>query len=471
MGVMIRQVLVEGLFGDRRIEFDLPSEESLAFIHGPNGAGKSTVLRMLHAIYSDDFRELFKIPFERISVTHADGTHLTVTKSDFEVTRPIRRAGAEGLETTQGKRLTFQVSDAVWHVDHERGTSDTEVPMPLARAISSNLPFLTRTDYDQWEDDRTGQVFALDDVLESFAERLPSELLPFRGGEKPEAIRQATKSLKIQLISADRLAGRRLSTPRRRPGMDRFMPSSTVVSAVDEQRAQLSRTIKESAEDLGALSQDLDSSFSQRVLEQLNQEPVGIQELTDALNRNSDLRTKLEAVNLGSSGALPDHLSEKRMLDAFLEQQNDTAFAIFQLYLDDVGKKLARRQPLAQRMELFQRLVNEKLVRKSITFDTESGYVVRDQTDRELKSDQLSSGEQHELVLLYRLIFATDSQTVFLVDEPELSLHVEWQRALTRDLEAIAELGNIQFILATHSPVITGGRWDLMVDILPEYAE
>ena len=75
----------------------------------------------------------------------------------------------------------------------------------------------------------------------------------------------------------------------------------------------------------------------------------------------------------------------------------------------------------------------------------------------------LSSGEQQELVLHYDLLFRVRSNTIVLVDEPELSLHVAWQKRFFPDLLKIVELSNFDVLVATHSPYVVGDRDDLMV--------
>lgn len=52
-----------------------------------------------------------------------------------------------------------------------------------------------------------------------------------------------------------------------------------------------------------------------------------------------------------------------------------------------------------------------------------------------------------------------------LIDEPELSLHVVWQKQFLDDLLKIIELQKINVIIATHSPQIINNRWDLTVDL------
>ena len=73
--------------------------------------------------------------------------------------------------------------------------------------------------------------------------------------------------------------------------------------------------------------------------------------------------------------------------------------------------------------------------------------------------------EQHEIVILFDLLFGTKKNSLILVDEPELSLHVDWQRAMLKDLHEMAELSDFRALLATHSPQIIGERWDLTIEL------
>ncbi|MFM0158773.1 AAA family ATPase, partial [Paraburkholderia sediminicola] len=80
----------------------------------------------------------------------------------------------------------------------------------------------------------------------------------------------------------------------------------------------------------------------------------------------------------------------------------------------------------------------------------------------------LSSGEQHEIVLMYDLLFRVRPNTLVLIDEPELSLHVTWQKAFLRDLLGIVAAANFDVILATHSPFVVGDRSDLAIALVPD---
>ncbi|MET3979002.1 putative ATP-binding protein involved in virulence [Mucilaginibacter sp. UYP25] len=66
---------------------------------------------------------------------------------------------------------------------------------------------------------------------------------------------------------------------------------------------------------------------------------------------------------------------------------------------------------------------------------------------------ELSSGEKQILVMLVQLIFGSKRQ-VFIIDEPELSLHLGWQEIFVASI--LKASPNTQFIMATHSPTIIG---------------
>ena len=112
--------------------------------------------------------------------------------------------------------------------------------------------------------------------------------------------------------------------------------------------------------------------------------------------------------------------------------------------------------------------MNDKLAPpKRLTLNSDRELSV--QRDGEtIALDQLSSGEQHELVLLYDLAFRVRPSTLVLIDEPELSLHPVWQQQFLGDIMKIAKNGAFDVLIATHSPYIIGDRNDLCVELKAE---
>lgn len=172
--------------------------------------------------------------------------------------------------------------------------------------------------------------------------------------------------------------------------------------------------------------------------------------------RLGDVETKREfLINVGlydpEKGSIP------------LPEVNDEHIqSVLSVYVKDAEEKLGIFDELAGKIDLLLKLINSRFKYKKMIVDKEFGFVFK--TDQgQLSPANLSSGEQHELVLIYELLFQTQKNTLVLIDEPELSLHVGWQIRFLEDLQQIINMTQIDVIVATHSPQIINNKWDLTV--------
>ena len=79
------------------------------------------------------------------------------------------------------------------------------------------------------------------------------------------------------------------------------------------------------------------------------------------------------------------------------------------------------------------------------------------QLGEKLTPYQLSSGEKQMLVILLTVLVEDRLPYVLFMDEPEISLHIDWQQRL---IDLILELNpNVQIILTTHSPAVIMNGW------------
>jgi predicted ATP-dependent endonuclease of OLD family len=98
---------------------------------------------------------------------------------------------------------------------------------------------------------------------------------------------------------------------------------------------------------------------------------------------------------------------------------------------------------------------------KELYFDPSTGRLVFSIVDGQSQEKIgrlitfLSSGERQILILFTFLAFSSNSQSVFIVDEPELSLHPKWQHEFMEAFLGLRPKGT-QLVLATHSPDIVG---------------
>lgn len=115
-------------------------------------------------------------------------------------------------------------------------------------------------------------------------------------------------------------------------------------------------------------------------------------------------------------------------------------------YIDDVENQIEKA--MAPRDKL-QSLITKMFKGKTVEFkDSAIKVMLGDKTDIKLAS--LSSGEKQVLKILIECLYSESG--VFLIDEPEISMHVDWQKDLISAMRAMSP--DAQLILATHSPEI-----------------
>lgn len=85
--------------------------------------------------------------------------------------------------------------------------------------------------------------------------------------------------------------------------------------------------------------------------------------------------------------------------------------------------------------------------------------------ERNIDLQKLSSGEKQILTLFTFLIFNTKETSggIFIIDEPELSLHIDWQEKISDSLDGVSRLN--QYIIATHSPEVIGNYGERCIEI------
>jgi predicted ATP-binding protein involved in virulence len=131
------------------------------------------------------------------------------------------------------------------------------------------------------------------------------------------------------------------------------------------------------------------------------------------------------------------------------------------IYVEDVQAKLKAFDEMAERIGKLKDIVNDRFDYKELMIHRELGFVLVSGQGEPIQLEDLSSGEQNELVLLYELLFQTPANGLILVDEPEISLHAAWQSRFLADLIEILKLNDAYAVVATHSPMIIGNQWGL----------
>ena len=114
-------------------------------------------------------------------------------------------------------------------------------------------------------------------------------------------------------------------------------------------------------------------------------------------------------------------------------------------------------QQLSLRKKRFQDIVDDlfsETGKKIVRTENEIRFT---QIGEMLVPYQLSSGEKQMLAILLTVLVEDDQPHVLFMDEPEVSLHIEWQKRL---IDLCLELNpNVQIILTTHSPAVIMNGW------------
>lgn len=420
----LQRVEVDGLFGLYDHCIDLELNDRVTFLHGSNGVGKTTVLRMIDAVLTDRFDYFSSVPFKRFLLRFDDEAELELDPQEWQ---------------TGGGRIRLTARGYYESVAVESALSD-------AAAIAAEVGHLVR-ERDIWVDIRDGELLTDSEVVREFAGLRLSSGLAMRhrvAGEDVQKLREFLDGTKAHLIEAQRLV-----RPRR-PGQ--------VLSRVVDCSKDLKRRIDDTMAEYGRQAQALDQTFPQRLLQRGGaNDNLSIEEIQ---RRMSELDRKTK--ELKDIGILDETRTPRFQL---VGDMGKAQAGVMTLYVDDTANKLRVLEDIASRARLLLRSLNGKFQHKQMRVDRNEGLVVAGDHGDSLPPDSLSSGEQHELILHYDLLFRVAPNTVVLLDEPELSLHLQWQSTFLSDLMDIVQLSSFDALVATHSPWIVGERDDLMVEL------
>jgi len=148
-----------------------------------------------------------------------------------------------------------------------------------------------------------------------------------------------------------------------------------------------------------------------------------------------------------------------QLINEFIRYQLTLGKQVEKLFLEakDIDVK-AKREEIYGKKNLFTNIVNTLFEQTGKVIDSdEHERIIFRQGETILTPYQLSSGEKQMLIILLKVLLQNNQPSILLMDEPESSLHLEWQEHL---IDYILQLNeHIQIIIATHSPGIMMKGW------------
>lgn len=135
-------------------------------------------------------------------------------------------------------------------------------------------------------------------------------------------------------------------------------------------------------------------------------------------------------------------------------------YNIVEPYVNGLHSRLDALKDIQEIINLFLTSINEYFSHKTIKYTMNKGFSIsyKDNSSSPIELHMLSSGEKQLLLLFCNVITSSDEASIFIIDEPEISLNVKWQRKLIKTLLEFTKKRHVQFIIASHSIEVLAGH-------------
>ncbi len=451
----IKAISVTQLFGIFNHVIRLNTEERVTIIHGRNGIGKTVLLNMIDGLFNRRYSLFRDIPFAEFRVEFENNSYVEVTRNSPQGSREQSLiCRFRGLETNQEHSVPLLPQ------------SISELTESELESIDELVPELNRVNTKQWFSATTEEMYSLEEVLERFGHLLP--FLATKEEEPQKSFKELITAIKVHLIGIERL--RQLPTGSANQSLEIVAhkgrgviigKKDKITLAVPGYAKELAQEIKSRLTEYAALSQKLDRTFPTRLFKESPHSTSIWEDLQQQLEQLEKRRSQLKDV-----GLLDQETEETAKLSS-LQDDEELAKRVLPVYIQDVEQKLNvfDQDQLADKLKKFKDIINRHFYNKQMTLDKEQGVIFTASTGELLSANHLSSGEQHQFVLLYELLFKTVPHSLLLIDEPELSLHLEWQIEFLQDVQEILQLVNCEVLIATHSPDIIHNQMNLTIGL------
>ena len=290
-----------------------------------------------------------------------------------------------------------------------------------------------------------------EDVI-SYARRIQLRRMDKGNDESSDLYQKIIREMKAVVGNVEYIQEQRLVTTTERRFYEERMSRRTLnskeelIQTVEEIPTNIKQIIRQASLEYSMVASTLDSSFPITLFN----EKIGIDE-KEFDEKMEDMRHKVEKLDeYGISGI---QKMEK------IEFKEDDARAL-KVYFEDFERKYNQYKALIEKLDMYKKMVNERFRFKNMQISSEYGIKILDKNNNIIKLRSLSSGEKETLVLFFRLLFKVNDSSLLLVDEPEISLHIAWQRMFAEDIKTIMNLKGLKVIVATHSAQIVNGKSD-----------
>lgn len=449
----ILNLKVEKLYGyiDKKIDFN----NDLTLLVGINGSGKTSILNILNWIISPSLPHLCITEFKSISLS-------------FELKNELYEVYCKHNKTTfhyniKSSKKKYNPLIVKLH-KHPSLIHNDEL---LRAQLIENYSGLTPDDKEKetWELVSTfpnPNIIGLDRNL--YTEESGNKIY-FDEGPKLRLIR---KQGKINISPLDRVKELINREYRKRKNqvlnhtnslknhlmLSTFDGSITIESFSSGIRYKLTHTQIESAENRvnDYFKKFEETTFSSSEKDTIEKYFTQLKNITKQYQKDPENESTKLLYGLNAN----QFIKVRKLLTEFekFEAKSDKIMEDIQVYIETLNFFL---KDSAKKI-LFKEDTSE------LTFSTldKDGNVITEYKD----INYLSSGEQQVLILFSYIAFNSSDGKIFIIDEPELSLHIKWQEDFLEKLDLITPKST-QLILATHSPILANKKKSKAITLLP----
>lgn len=435
----IETIAIKDLFGYYSYDVKLGDRDQLFIITGLNGSGKTTIMRILDSLSQGKLHFFYELPYSSIEIQlkndqdpSGQSIRIVIVKNTVEKQDPKKSQNQPDTNVMPEMEVVF-----VCYVNEkgkEKKVSEAVLKKRQKELISSIDYYFEGVNLIKYRSDETLSNYPnVDNKHYSIVTRniRNKKGVPFT----------FYSSFNVKFIEAQRLLISEI---------DNDNKQSTLKPTIKDVADRLAMHLKEARYDFLDESQKKSNNLIEKLLSS-SDDGMSADEYNMAREELMSTVDELNAYNLANESIFPYDESKRGILS---------------VYIQDQKAKLEIFSNVLRELNLFSNLLKRKrFAHKEISFSPQ--YGLRAYTDKGTPIDleNLSSGEQNEIIILYKLIFDVPSDIILLIDEPEISLHVIWQEEFLSDLEEIAKVRKQQMIIATHSPQIIGNRWKQCYDL------
>ena len=414
----IKSVSVKGLWDVKNININL--NEDVNILIGGNGSGKTTFLRIVESLLNVDLASIEEIIFDEVEIImeQEESLKLVIQRLMEDLVSPVYR-----YILPDGEVIDIRYSDArmIYRSRNMRGIYQHLKERLEVLVKVSWLSINRLSDYSDKIDRRVSETARTDVDLK--LELLMNQIVSYRL-QLETKVNDRTKKFNEDIVS-----------------LLLYNSSYDTLPKYD----QIHRIQSYNKEDIVTELHKVFSYFGDpRVhTEEIQNHADKIIQVVDKLNSKDGRFTAEE------------------MLSLSLMTRTLAILTLSSTYQADKAKIL---EPITMYLDIVAQYLKDKRIDLNVSTGELTPYVrLSGKKERELEVNVLSSGEKQLLILLTETLLQQSQPYIFIADEPELSLHIEWQRNLVNSIRNLNP--NAQIIFATHAPEIAANHSKKLINM------